>query len=141
MKSIYAGNVPNGTPIMTIFLAPLAENDDVEDSDSDEEITEDKVKKFVNNMNRTEFETMPYPIIIDSGAAESVLPEKWCPQAATKKPTGKGRTYTAANGSPIKDAGSKMVTMVTKDGQWHDMNFRMCDVTRPLASVYKICEN
>ena len=70
-----------------------------------------------------------------------MLPDKWCPQAVTQKPTGKGRTYTAANGSPIKDGGSKLVTVVTKDGQWHDLNFRCADVTRPLASVFKICHN
>ena len=84
-KAVYADDVPNGRPIMPMFLAPLAEKDDAEDSDSDEEVTEDKVEKFVNNMNRTEFETMPCPITIVSGAAGSVLPEKWCPQAATKK--------------------------------------------------------
>ena len=30
--------------------------------------------------------------------------------------------------------------MVTKQGQWKNMTFQVCDVTRPLASVSKIVE-
>ena len=30
--------------------------------------------------------------------------------------------------------------MVTKQGQWRNMTFQVCDVTRPLASVSKIVE-
>ena len=30
--------------------------------------------------------------------------------------------------------------MVTRDGKWKNMKFQVCDVTRPLASVSKICE-
>ena len=30
--------------------------------------------------------------------------------------------------------------MVTRGGQWKNMRFQVCDVTRPLASVHKICE-
>ena len=50
------------------------------------------------------------------------------------------RTYTAANGSAIKNEGEKVVSMVTRRGDWKSMKFQMCNVTRPLASVHKICE-
>ena len=33
-----------------------------------------------------------------------------------------------------------MVSMVTREGQWKNLKFQVCDVTRPLASVAKICE-
>ena len=32
------------------------------------------------------------------------------------------------------------MSMVTEEGQWKDLTFQACDVTRPLASVMKICE-
>ena len=87
-----------------------------------------------------EYTRLPYPIIIDSGAAESVLPRDWCPQAALVGGPMKGKKYSAANGSDIKNEGQRVVSMVTKQGQWRNMTFQVCNVTRPLASVSKIVE-
>ena len=87
-----------------------------------------------------EYTRLPYPIIIDSGAAESVLPRDWCPQAAIEDGPMKGKKYSAANGSDIKNEGQMVVSMVTKQGQWRNMTFQVCNVTRPLASVSKIVE-
>ena len=86
------------------------------------------------------FTTMPYPVIVDSGAAESVMPHGWCPQAALIKGEAYGKNYAAANGSSIRNKGEKIVSMVTKEGKMKTMRFQMCDVTRPLASVHKIVE-
>ena len=47
--------------------------------------------------------------IIDSGAAESVMPRKWCPQAATVESKDQGKVYSAANGSVIKNEGEKVI--------------------------------
>ena len=52
----------------------------------------------------------------------------------------KGKTYSAANGSSIKNECEKVVSMITKQGQWRNMTFQVCDVTGPLASVSKIVE-
>ena len=86
------------------------------------------------------FTSMPYPIIIDSGAAESVMPHGWCPQAALLKGEAYGKSYSAANGSIIKNKGEKVISMITRNGKWKSMKFEMCDMTRPLASVHKIVE-
>ena len=51
-----------------------------------------------------------------------------------------GKNYTAANGSSIKNRGEKVVSMLTQEGQWRNLKFQVCDVTRPLASVSKIVE-
>ena len=140
------------------YLGPLAEEDeeDEETTSSEEEETENKDKKILkkkkdrekkeaelNAMNsqfRQWYESLPYPIIIDSGAAESVLPKDWCPQAALLKGESFGKNYTAANGSAIKNRGEKIVSMMTQEGQWKNLKFQVCDVTRPLASVSKIVE-
>ena len=93
----------------------------------------------INVMGNTDgYEKMPYPIIVDSGAAESVMPIDWCPQAQTVRR--KKEDFTAANGSPIENKGEKIVTMVTREGQWKNIRFQMCNVTRPLASVHSMCE-
>ena len=82
---------------------------------------------------------MPYPIFIDPGAAESVLPIGWCPQAQTT-PGAESRKYTAANGSTISNKGENVVSMATRAGKWKSIRFQVCDVTRPLVAVHKICE-
>ena len=86
------------------------------------------------------FDDMKYPIIVDSGAAESVLPTNWCPQAAIIKGPKYGAQYSAANGGKIKNEGERTVTMVTRDEQWCDFKFQVADIARPLASVDKLCE-
>ena len=116
---------------------------DAESDNTDGEPFKTEVKELmdmINGFRKQEFETMPCPVIVDSGAADNVLPEGWCPQAVVMKGRSTGRTYTAANGSPIESKGAELVTMMTREGQRKDMNFQVCDVTRPLASVYKICE-
>ncbi len=39
-----------------------------------------------------EYANMPYPIIIEPGAAESVLQTNWCPQAKLHDGATKGKT-------------------------------------------------
>ena len=51
-----------------------------------------------------------------------------------------GKTYSAANGSPTKNEGEKVVSMITKQGQWRNVTFQVCDVTRSFARVSKIVE-
>ena len=94
----------------------------------------------VKAMTGKDYELMPAPVIMDSGASEHVMPLHWCPQAELEKGSSFGRTYAAANGSTIKNEGEKTVLMVTKDGQWRGMKFQVCDVTRPLYSVHELCE-
>ena len=93
----------------------------------------------MNGVHNDAYELMPYPIIIDSGAAGSVLPIGWCPQAQTTKGA-ESRKYTAANGSTISNKGEKVVSMVTRAGRWKSMRFQVGDVTRRSVSVHKICE-
>ena len=141
--------------IMPLFtdeaINGLEEDPESSDESEEEDTAEDKEKEKRRQARKErreatiaalsdEFDTMPYPIIIDSGAAESVMPKSWCPQAALLDGPMKGKRYTAANGSYIRNEGEKVISMVTREGHWKDLKFQACDVTRPLASVYKICE-
>ena len=93
---------------------------DEDTEDSEDEFEEVKTKKKKNNDREMfaaamdeDYASMPYPIIIDSGAAESVLPTNWCPQSKLQAGASKGKTYSAANGSKIKNQGEKTVSMIT----------------------------
>ena len=83
---------------------------------------------------------MTYPLIIDSGAAEHVIG----PDDATQVPRAQGpqfgKTYSAANGSEMINSGEKVVTFVTRDAQPLRLRMQECPVTRPLASVFKLCQ-
>ena len=102
----------------------------------------EKVKQLeatLTAVNRSQFERLPYPIIVGSGAAESVLPTEWAPQAQLLPSSSAGKTYSAAKGSTIRNKGSKIVSAVSKEGELHNLQFEVANVTKALASVPKIC--
>ena len=140
---------PHGPSVMPVFVNAFQNppQDDQDETSSEEEEEEEaqtksKEKQQIHNVgaNVKSFERMPHPIIVDSGAALSVLPKNWCPQAQLQDGKAKGKEYTAANGSSIYNLGEKVVSVVTQEGHWKNIKFQVCNVTRPLASVHKICE-
>ena len=103
---------------MPLFVHTVGQSDR---DDSSDEGTECAALKRVHELEETlaavnndQYERLPYPIIVDSGAAESVIPSKWVPQAALLPSSRKGKSYSAANGSTIKNEGSKVISAVTK---------------------------
>ena len=87
------------------------------------------------------WEALPFPVVIDSGASASVMPQDWCPHVPTV-PTPQfeqGDYFRAANGSKIYNQGQKKVTMMTQEEAQRDMKFTICDVSRALASVSQMC--
>ncbi len=85
-----------------------------------------------------EYARMPYPIIADPGAAESVLPTNWCLQSNQQDGATTGKTFPAANGSTTGNNGRNGVSMVTRQGQERNMRVQVCGVTTLLASVHTI---
>ena len=81
-------------------------------------------------------------ILIDSGSTETVAPENsllgYELISTDWSETGKG--YTAANGTDIPNLGEKVVKGQTKNGMWCTMKFQICNVTKPLGSVSRICQ-
>jgi len=127
--------------ICQIFLGPVGQAPKELSASSSEGEPDDKpVKAHVASVNAAGYEKLPYPIIIDSGAAESVMPPGWCQAAELVKGPHFGKTYSAANGQEMTNSGEKVVTMVTRDSVWKNILFQECEVTRAFASVYRICE-
>ena len=78
-------------------------------------------------------------VTVDSGAAESVIPEL----EETRYPKSKHAQdifYSTASGEPILNLGEQRIPMWTANGRPCAMTFQACDVMKPLASVKRMVE-
>ena len=119
---------------------------------------EDEVDQIINEHRRIASPTMASDSIapctnkvgwrkvslaIDSGAcdnvidAEELLPD--CKVYETKALTS-GMKYASATGEEIPNLGEVMLPMITFEGTKKKMRMQAATVSRPLASVKKICE-
>ena len=78
---------------------------------------------LVCDMKGESWESLPYPIVIDSGASASVMPESWCAhsQVHETEASRRGVYYTAANGQKIYNKGERCITMMTEEGHKRNM--------------------
>ena len=79
-------------------------------------------------------------ILVDSGAAEHVLPRSRLPtypvvEGAAKKA---GVRYSAADGTEIPNEGEQSVRFATREGHECGILFQVADITQPLLSVAKL---
>ena len=87
---------------------------------------------------------MPCPMVIDSGAAETVLPLSWF-QSHSITETEASRSgvyYTTANGEKVYNKGEKTLTMCHFEGsEQRNMTFQCANVHKALGSANKIVRN
>lgn len=81
-------------------------------------------------------------VVMDSGAAESVAPERSAPWVQTKPSRGstRGQIYTSASGEKLPNKGEKNLELMTDEGEWARATFQIAEVTRPLCSVSRVCD-
>ena len=81
-------------------------------------------------------------IIIDSGAAETVIPHKLIQgyKIQETKDSREGLCYASATGDPIPNLGEQVLPLETAEGTWRSMRFQAAPVERPLGSVKRICQ-
>ena len=80
--------------------------------------------------------------VVDSGAAESVIPEKvadWIPLEASLG-FQRGTTYTSASGQVIANLGARTVHGMTNENLEVSAVYQVCAVNKPLSSVRRITE-
>ena len=78
-------------------------------------------------------------VMMDSGAAESVIPQNEipeCPLRAHKHDI----YYATATGEPILILGEQQLPTFTASGRPCSMTFQACDVSKPLASVRRMVQ-
>ena len=79
---------------------------------------------------------------MDSGAAESVCPREMAPQFEVKDTLASRAKvfYTAASGGQIMNIGESNIPVCLENGARTIATFQVCDVSRPLMSVSRLCE-
>ena len=81
-------------------------------------------------------------ITIDSGAAESVMPENYLTEIPIVPSEGsrRGVRYVTANGSKMPNVGERKVHFKTIDGGMSSVVFQVTNAKKPLVSVSKIVQ-
>ena len=122
------------------FLCPLIAGG--QDRDEEKEAVTYGNTGLVCSMTGDSWESMPYPIVVDSGASASVMPESWCEHFKIHETEASrhGVYYTAANGQKIYNKGERHITMMTQEGIKRNMRFQACNVERPLGSASQFCK-
>ena len=87
---------------------------------------------------------MPQPLVVDSGAPETVIPRTWFPnhKKAESEGSKRGVFCTTADGSTVENEGEKTLLMSTSDGvQLRKVTCQVANVNKALASVSKMVKN
>jgi hypothetical protein len=103
---------------------------------------EAKAKENENLINNVDEGWEFISILIDSGSTETVAPKDSLRgyELVSTDWSEAGKGYTAANGSDIPNLGEKVVRGQTTNGMLCTMRFQICEVTKPLGSVSRICQ-
>ena len=96
-------------------------------------------------LEQNEWTRLPKPIVVDSGAAETVIPEDWLPAHETKASPGslKNEYYVTADGGKVSNQGPKSVVVSTADGkQCKKITFQVAPgIQKALGSVSQMVSN
>ena len=84
----------------------------------------------------------PLAAVVDSGAVDSVAPPSLAPHVPLRQSAGSraGKAYFTADGTRLPNQGEKVIKAVADDGASLCMTFQVAEVTKPFASVGKICD-
>ena len=82
-------------------------------------------------------------VIVDSGAAESVAPPSVGRgfRVRESEVSRVGQKYVTADGTALANLGEKCIKATTNEGHCVNLGFQMAEVTKPLASVGRICDS
>ena len=124
---------------------------ELDDSADVEETNEVKLMSVLERENRelhevsqSEWVALPKPIIVDSGAGETVMPVDWLPSHPAKESYGSQNNeyYTTADGSKVYNEGQKNLFVSTPDGkQERAMTFQVAQVHKALGSMSQMVRN
>ena len=96
------------------------------------------VRDFFPGKVKPEYEKVrTIKVLVDSGAAENVIPPGLLPDAEIKEgeATRNNVRYTTADGNELPNLGELTIPFRTKEGHHCGVVFQVCDVSRPLLSV------
>ena len=93
-----------------------AKRDEYEDDEENE--------NMMCQMTGEQWESLPFPTIVVSGACISVMPSRWCQHVPVEetKESNSGEFFRAANGEKIYTEGRKVVSLMTR--MWNSRRVR-----------------
>ena len=95
-------------------------------------------------MTQSDWVPLPKPLVVDSGAGETVMPSDWLPAHPVTESAGSKNNeyYTTADGSKVYNEGQRSVFVSTLDGnQERAMTFQVAQVHKALGSVSQMVRN
>ena len=94
------------------------------------------------NLNAVDIpEFLPFEIALDSGAVDHVADSVEAPGYTVDANSKSTQRFAAANGDPIDNRGEMILNLTTTAGHPIQSKFQVCDVSRPLWSVSKVCDS
>ena len=81
-------------------------------------------------------------VTVDSGACDSVIDPEDVPgyEVRETKASRSGEAFASATGETIPNLGEIELPFQTREQSWKNLTMQACDVSKPLASVKKICQ-
>ena len=103
-------------------------------------VTEDPAGREAHHLSGSGWRRLS--AIMDSGSAECVVPDSIAKSIPLDEPEAsrQGQTYRTADGRVIKNNSEKTVTMYSENGDQYRARHQITDVTRPLNSVSRACD-
>ena len=104
----------------------------------------EKGSRDLCGLSATEWTPLPKPLVIDSGAGETVIPIERLPNHPTRESEGSRNDeyYATADGTRIYNEGATTVTVATLDKKvCRGMTFQVAGVHKALGSVSQMVRN
>ena len=78
--------------------------------------------------------------LLDSGAAENVIPTKCVPEKYVSRGSQFGKRYVSATGNAVQNRGELKVRVQQGGGQQGVITYQIADISKALTSVAKIAD-
>ena len=118
----------------------MSRDEKKDDHDSPESMIAALFHSEANINAMDEQATLPFEVVLDSGAVDHVADSAEAPGYAVSREGKSVMSFTAANGDPIENRGVMILNLTTTEGFPIQSKFQVCNVSRPLWSVGKICD-
>ena len=101
------------------------------------------VAEGIYNLAQNEWQKFQEKLIIDSGAAETVMPGHWMANYKILESQGPraGVFYVTASGEPIYNEGEKTLMLMNEYGQSRKRTFQCAKTIKAMGSINNICSN
>ena len=97
----------------------------------------------LNEIEQNNWQPLPRPMVVDSGAGATVMPKDWCMAHAIKDSPGSLAEdfYFTADGTKVYNEGQRELYICTPEGNLRKMKFQVAKVKKALGSVSEMVDS